>query len=329
MKPLTRHKNALLAFVICAFVAVCMLVGMSGCASNGTSSAPSSNDSDQVEFTDDLGRDVSVPKSPTRVVAGMGSFADMWQLAGGTLIGAPDEAFDDYGLDRSDVQSIGSFSSINQESILDMNPDFVILTGSTGGHAGSVDQTQMADTLSAAGVPVAYFNVTTFDDYLRVLQTLCQITGRDDLYQQNGVQVQDRINDAISTYGGAANGKRVLVGITYSQGMRVQRSSSMVGSMISDLGAINVADENPSLLKDFSTESLLDIDPDYVFVIPMGTSESAAQDALSAIASDPSFQSLSAVQNGRYHVLDPKLFVDKPNARWAEAYETLGQDFQN
>ena len=45
-----------------------------------------------VTFTDDTGAEVTVD-NPQRVVACMGSFASMWELAGGTLVGASDDAF--------------------------------------------------------------------------------------------------------------------------------------------------------------------------------------------------------------------------------------------
>ena len=38
---------------------------------------------------------------------------------------------------------------------------------------------------------------------------------------------------------------------------------------------------------------------------------------------DPAWQSLTAVQEGRYYVMDPSLYNMKPNARWGEAYEIL------
>ena len=40
---------------------------------------------------------------------------------------------------------------------------------------------------------MAFFEVTTFDDYLRMLRTFCDITGRDDLYDKNGQAVADSI----------------------------------------------------------------------------------------------------------------------------------------
>ena len=150
-------------------------LSLAGCASQGN---PVASDAGETEtsatqgaytFTDDLGREVTVA-SHNRVVAGMGSFANVWELAGGTLVGASDDAFSDYHI-ASDAQKIGDFSSLNAESIIALNPDFVILTGSSSGRGGGVAQTELADTLTAANIPVAYFKVTTFDDYLRMLRT--------------------------------------------------------------------------------------------------------------------------------------------------------------
>ncbi|MGI6590940.1 MAG: ABC transporter substrate-binding protein [Eggerthellaceae bacterium] len=336
-----RHL-ALAAALACVLALSCVL--LAGCGSDGaketsgtsssaesssasSSATESASSSQTVSFTDDLGRSVEVPKKPKRVVAGMGSFADMWQLAGGTLVGATDEAFADYGIDKDKVSSIGGFSSINQETLLALNPNFVILTGTTEGQAGTADQTQLADALEAAGVPVAYFKVTTFDDYLRVLRTMCDITGRDDLYKKNGTQVKKRIGNAIEKYGAAAKGKKVMVGVSYSQGVRVLRSDSQTGTMLADLGATNIADENQSLLEDFSTEALLDIDPDYIFIIPMGTSEAATKSSLENLTSDTSWKSLTAVKKGHFFTLDPDLYMYKPNNKWDKAYVQLGKDF--
>lgn len=330
---ISRSRLALACALVLALALSCAL--LSGCGSQGsdesassTSATESSSSSQTVSFTDDLGRSVEVSKNPQRVVAGMGSFAEMWQLAGGTLVGATDEAFNDYGIDKDKVSSIGGFSSINQESLLALNPDFVILTGTTAGQAGTADQTQLADALEAAGASVAYFKVTTFDDYLRVLQTMCGITGRDDLYKKNGAQVKTRIEHAIEKYGADAKGKKVMLGVSYSQGVRVQRSDTQTGTMLADLGAENIADENQSLLEDFSTEALLDIDPDYIFIIPMGTSDSAAQSSLESLTSDKAWKSLTAVKEGHFFTLDPELFLYKPNNRWDKAYVQLGKDFQ-
>ena len=99
-----------------------------------------------VTFTDALGNEVTV-ENPQRVVACMGSFANLWELAGGTLVGASDDAFDTYTLTSSDVAQIGDFSEPNLEAIIALEPDFVILTSGSGGRGGDSSQVEFKETL--------------------------------------------------------------------------------------------------------------------------------------------------------------------------------------
>ena len=75
---------------ILSFAALLLALLLAGCAA----SAPQSGSADAraVTFTDALGRTVTV-ESPKRVAALIGSFADVWCLAGGkdTLVAAADD----------------------------------------------------------------------------------------------------------------------------------------------------------------------------------------------------------------------------------------------
>jgi iron complex transport system substrate-binding protein len=90
------------------------------------------------------------------------------------------------------------------------------------------------------------------------------------------------------------------------------------------LGADNLASSNPSLLRDFSLEAIIERNPQYILVIPMGNDEQAALENLNAATrANPAWAGLDAVKNNRYLTLDPSLFLYKPNDRWAEAYQVL------
>ena len=41
------------------------------------------------------------------------------------------------------------------------------------------------------------------------------------------------------------------------------------------------------------------------------------------LLSNPAWEGLTAVREGRFHIMDQKLYNLKPNARWGEAYEKL------
>ena len=277
-----------------------------------------------ITFTDDLGNQVVV-KSTNHVVACMGSFANMWELAGGTLVGVSDDVFDQYTLTSQNVSLIGDFTAPNLEQIIALEPDFVIMTGASGGRGGSgAAQSDLKPSLDSAGIPVAYFTVTTFDDYLRTMKTMTTITGRADLYQQYGEQIKAQIDALLATVPTGDTKPTVAIMTTYSGGTVVQSSSTMTGAMLADLGADNIADQNPSLLRDFSLESLIDINPDFILIVPMGNDPAAATQALEEeTAANPAWDTLDAVENGHYLTLDPKLFQYKPNADWAQSYQTL------
>ena len=277
-----------------------------------------------VSFTDDLGNAVTV-KDPRHVVACMGSFANAWELAGGKLAAATDDAYENYGVDADKVASVGRSTSLSLESIMAQNPDFVIATGlSDGKHSTGISQSDLQGALDASEIPCAFFKVTTFDDYLRMLRIFTAITGRDDLYQKNGLDVQASIAKAVKKYSVAAKKPRVLVMSSYSKGVTAQDSTGMTGAMVKELGAVNVCDENPSALTDFSIESIAELDPDYIFVLSVGTdTEAAERNFTESVESNPAWSGLSAVKASNFKVLDSAHFMSKPNAKWDESYTIL------
>lgn len=328
MKTMKR-ASGLLFVVLATAVALCLAaLVLAGCSQEAASpqddSAPdaSSAKNSAYTFTDDAGNEVTV-SDPQRVVACMGSFANTWELAGGTLVGASDDAFESYSIESADAAKVGDFSAPNLEAIIALEPDFVIMTSGSGGRGGDSSQTDLKQSLDASGIPVAYFEVTTFDDYLRMLRTFCDITGRDDLYEQNGQAVADAIEKVKSSVP-AGEEPSVLLMTTFSGGTRVQNSSSMTGAMLAELGAKNLADENRSLLKDFSLESVIELDPDFIFVVPMGNDDTAAMKNLTeATEANPAWSTLTAVKNGHYLTLEKELFLYKPNEHWADSYQAL------
>lgn len=306
---------------LCLIVCLC-LAGCGSTAAMQDAEQQPTNDDNAYTFTDALGQEITV-NQPQRVVALMGSFAEIWLLAGGgdTLVGVTDDAFDGRDLDLADdIAVVGKFQTPNTEEILALDPDLVLLSAET---TGTDSHVALKDALGSAGITAAYFSVTHFEDYLAMLKTCTEITGNTEAYQTNGLQVQENINTIIAD-NKLEDQPSVLLMITYSGGIRPQRSDSMTGKMLADLGCHNIIDDYPSLLKDFSVEAIIEADPDYIFVIPMGNDEAAAQKNLTeSIESNPAWNSLTAVQNDQYILLPKDKFLYKPNARWAESYAYL------
>ena len=271
-------------------------------------------------FTDALGNTVTVDR-PQRVVSFYGSFAEMWVLAGGTLVGTTDDAITQRELPLGDnVTVIGGTKTPNLELALSLEPDFALLSADTSDHV------QAAETLRAAGVPCAFFRVDYLEDYLAAMEICTAITGRSDLYEQNAQRVEQQAQAVIQRVRPrlAQNPPTALLIRAYSTGAKAKGMDNLAGVILHELGVKNLVEDHPSLLEELSMEEIIAADPDYIFVTTMGSSSQKALDALrDGIQSNPAWASLSAVQNDRYILLPEDLFHYKPNDRWGESYAYL------
>ena len=287
-------------------------------------SAESTQSQNSIAFTDALGREVSVQKEPERVAALIGSFADVWVLSGGSICATAEDAWDDFDLELPDAVSIGGAHSPNLELLLAADPDLVIASASTSSNV------EMREVLEAAGITVAYFDVDNFDDYLAMLDICTDITGRKDLYEKNGLMIQSQI-EVVKTEVAASSlsdhERTVLLLRAHSGSVKAKGSEgTILGEMLADLGCINIADSDTSLLEALSVESVIRQEPYRIFVVTMGDDTEKAMDNLYQLMDEnPAWGSLRAVTEGRLHVMDRKLFNIKPNAGWAESYEKLSE----
>ena len=288
----------------------------------GTDSTERSGADGAVEFTDALGRTVTVHGTPTRVAALIGSFADVWTLSGGTLCAAPEDAWEDFGLSLDGAVNIGGAHSVSLELLLSADPELVLASASTASNI------EMRDALEAMGITVAYFDVDCFEDYLAMLRICTDITGREDLYIQNGLEIDRKINDIKARYAQSnipEEQRRVLLLRASSSSVKAKGSKGTVlGEMLLDIGCVNIADSDRTLLESLGTESVIKEEPYHIFVVTMGSDTEAARASLERMLNgDPAWSTLGAIMEGRLHVMDKTLFNLKPNERWGEAYEVL------
>ena len=314
-------KKIYLALALCLLLAGCAPSAAPGTSSESSSGESTQQETQAVTFTDDLGRQVTV-ENPQRVAVLIGSYADIWCLAGGkaTLVAAANDAWTSFDLGLGeDVANLGGVKETNLEVLLAAQPDLVLASSNT---AAQVD---LLPTLEQAGLNVAYFMVSNFDEYLHMLDICTQITGREDCYQQYGQALEEQVEQARQRADGSL--PKVLYVRATGSSCKVKNSQdSVLGEMLADLDCINIADSQSSLLEQLSLEVILQEDPDFIFAVLQGSDPTDAQRTLDeTLLSNPAWQSLTAVKEGRFHVMDDQLYNLKPNARWGEAYEQLAQ----
>lgn len=289
------------------------------------SSAPESASSQlesagEVSITDSNGSQITLDTSAPRVVAAYGSFAEAWLLAGGELCGVTQDALEqrDLGLPE-DIAVVGTVKEPNAEEIIALEPDLVLLASDI------TAQAEIRDVLENAGLACAFFQVDTFADYAFMMEQLCAVTGREDLYEENVTQVGQQIEEAQANAALSSTRPNVLLIRAFSTGIKAKTDDELAGAILKDLGAHNIADDHPSMLEDLSLEEVIAADPDYIFVTTMGDEQKALDYLNGLIQQNPAWSELSAVKEDRYIVLPKDLFHYKPNNRWGESYQYLGE----
>lgn len=288
-----------------------------GCAERQQANTPTD---DVVSFTDDLGRQVIIDKKPTRVAALIGSFADIWCLAGGhdTLVAAANDSWTSFDLGLSDeVADLGAIKEPNFEVLMSAEPDLILASCNT------TADVELMSRFEKLGIAAAYFDVQSIDDYLRMLKICTELTGCPENYARYGQEVSDLVNASIARNDGTH--PTVLCIRATGSSCKVKGSTdNVLGEMLYDLGCINIADGNNLLLENLSIEAIIEADPDYIFAVLQGSDDTDAQKVLEqSLLSNPAWGTLTAVREGRFYVLENALYNLKPNSQWGIAYEKL------
>ena len=292
------------------FIIICIVILLSACTKKTESE-------DIFVFTDDLSREVSV-SSHERVAALIGSLAQIWMLAGGDVVACPDDGWNDLNLNLSEeTVNLGKISKLNLESLIQANPDFILASPNNN------QQLTWKDNFDSMALPAAYLEVYDFNDYLHVLDIFTSITGRRDLFEKYGESVEREIKQILSQK--RNDSPKVLCMLASSAYFKAKNSeSSIMGAMLRDLGCINLADSEASLLENLSIEYILKEDPEYIFITQRGDDEEGMKKYVSSYFDEhPLWKELTAVKNGNVYFMDKTLYNLKPNHRWAEAYRGL------
>ena len=305
-------RKRLISLLLC----LAALLSLAACGAEPAPSATPLADGETVELVDALGNRTMLSKD-ARVACGYASFAQCWLLSGGSLVGVTQDALD-RGIAVDDAAVIGTVKSIDMEKLAALSPDYLILSADLSAHS------ELQSSLDTMGIAYGYYRVDTFEDYKAMMAQFCAVNERDDLYQQNVLEVEQNIASIRGCIPTDCD-QSVLLLRAYSTGIKAKTDDNLAGQILKEYGLRNIADESPSLLEDLSMEQVILTDPDYIFILTMGDEQVAVEYMRNHLENDPAWQGLSAVRDGRCYVLPQELFHYKPNQRWDESYEYLAE----
>ena len=290
---------------------------LSGCGSTAGGDSSGSGGDVFARFEDDAGRTVTLSKKPERIVVTSASFLEPLHAVGGTVVGRPDSRTKMPEFAK-DIASVGKVYQIDVEKVLSCNPDLLIVNKGMN--------EKLVQTMEENGMLVAVVDMKSYEDVKRELRLFAQITGEKEKGEQMVSSMDDRIRAVREKL--PQEKRRVAILHSTNQGLSVQLEGSIAGSIAGMLGWENVAsgmtpmEKNPDAAP-YSLETLVEQNPEIIFVTSMGKIEEIKKGMEQTIRDNPAWQAVPAIRENRLYYLPQDLFLLSPGIHYPEAVEMM------
>ena len=292
-------------------------------------------DDDSVTFQDASGdTPVTIRKNPQKVVNLYASFTTLWYEAGGTVVGciggsSSQELYKEY-IGRDITEDAGmtiaatssSGKKLDTETILALQPDLIICSTAMSGYS------TIQAPAEAAGIPVIAMSYNDFSDYLKWFKVFCNLTGQPELWESVALKALDEVVEVLAEIP-ESDHPTVFSMFSGSESLQANTSSTVVGGMVNAMQAVNIVDgwDNSTGAErlDINLETVFAANPDIIIVQCHAGADAAREQVEELYGDNAVWQSLKAVQNDKVYYLEKTLFHNKPNSRFAEAYQKLAE----
>lgn len=300
-------------------MALCMMLALllSACGPVADEHSSSAGKGAFARFEDDAGREVTLPGKPERIVVTSASFLEPLHAVGGTVVGRPDSRTKMPEFAK-DIASVGKVYQIDVEKVLSCNPDFLIVNKGMN--------EKLVQTMADNGIPVAVVDMKSYEDVKRELRLFALVTGEKEKGEQMVSSMEERIEAVREKL--PKEKRRVAILHSTNQGLSVQLDGSIAGSVAKMLGWENVAagmtpmEKNPDAAP-YSLETLVEQNPEIIFVTSMGKIEEIKKGMEKTIQENPAWQAVPAIRENRLYYLPQDLFLLSPGIHYPEAVEMM------
>lgn len=290
---------------------------------------------DSVTFKDASGAEsITISKNPQKVYNLYASFTTLWYEAGGTVAGciggsSSAETYNEYiGRDITEDEGVevvatsSSGSKWSVESIISGQPDLIICSTAMSGYK------TISSPAAAASIPVIAVSYDSFQDYLKWFKVFCNLTGNPELWNSVAMDALDKVLDVLMEIP-LENNPTVFCMFSGSSSLQANLSTTVVGGMLKLMRATNIADDwynvSGATRLDINLETVYARQPDMIFVQCHGVTEENIALVEAAYGDNPIWNDLNAIKNNKIYYLEKVLFHNKPNSRFAKAYQIMAQ----
>jgi iron complex transport system substrate-binding protein len=249
--------------------------------------------------TDQLGRTVTVPDHPHRLICLLPSVVDdVYALgAGGDVVAVSD--YTKYPEAARSKPSIGPPLSPSLETIVSLHPDLIL-----GG--GDMNRAELIDRIEKLGIPVFLVEPHGIDGIYRSLADLGTALNREAAAKDLVTSLRQR-ESAVRAQAKGQSAVRVLVPVWYDPIVTIG-SKAYITELVELAGAHSVTDDISQEWPQVSLETILARSPDALLLVK------GSKMSLDSVRGRPGWDQLPAVKNDRVYYVSDKIEYPSPVA---------------
>jgi len=269
-----------------------------------------------LEIRDMMGRPVTIPAKPARIVSISPTATEMLYIAGGTAVAR--DSSSTFPPEVLDLPELGGAYSPSFEAIAAQRADLILIE--------ALSQARFLEPLMQFGVPVVAVRATSLDDITTGIQLIGQIIEMDEQAEQAAQEVAARVESSVA---GVSGGKSALILISDAdRNLYAAKPQSYPGAIASMFRLTNTAADLPDSgtfpgFALISGEQLFAMNPDYLFTITPAPEPAPRLSAM--LPRIPGFSNLGAIASGQMYELDHVIFLRNQGPRIAEAVEAMAE----
>ena len=262
-------------------------------------------------FKDALGREISVPAPPKRLISLAPNLTEILYALGlgDQVVGVTDHC--NYPPQASLKPKVGSYVHLNVEKIISLSPDLVV---------GTMDGNEryVLDLLEQAHVRVFFVNPRDVRQAIETISTIGLVCGVPEKARELSSALTLRVNRVVE----ATNPRKkplVFLQIQIQPIMSVNRNT-VHHDLIRLAGGDNMTADEPMTYPRISMEEVIRRKPEVILISSMergGRFEKARLDWLQ-------WTSIPAVQGARVYLIDSDL-IDRPSPRVVDGLEIMAK----
>ncbi len=165
-------------------------------------------------------------------------------------------------------------------------------------------------------------------DYLKWFKVFCNLNNQPQLWDEIAEFTANGIISIVSAVPEVEEAPTAVILVVSSDTLKAYTGESQPGTILKELGGVNLADPNndaTSSNMEISLEDLYALDPDILFLSWYNEPGEMYDQLMDMVGDNPVWKELRANKENRFYQLDKSLFHNKANHMYDQAYRTLAQ----